>query len=151
MKPILASFIDFTDIYFHDFILDCDSREREMVMCHGRSYTLHEKTKNGENAKQYDWYKMNKGNSPVRLESDSEYSITYSSHDTTKSSLAIRSFSMAKHEGFYAFREANLKHIDCYDYKVKALRKLNFCLPTLDQPVQFSKQLPLIRISLLSY
>jgi len=95
-------------------------------MCHGRSYTLHGKAKNGASAKQYEWYKKRKKDSLVQLDSDSEYSITYSDRDSTKSSLTILSFSMVKHEGLYAFREANLKYIDCYDYKVKGVLQVEY-------------------------
>ncbi|XP_066925931.1 uncharacterized protein [Clytia hemisphaerica] len=104
----------------------CEPKKEAMVMCHGRSYTLHGKAKNGASAKQYEWYKKSKKDSLVRLDSDSQYSITYSDRDPTKSSLTIRSFSMVKHEGFYAFRKANLNYIDCYDYKVTAFLQLEY-------------------------
>uniref|UniRef100_A0A7M5X5Y5 Hemicentin-1 n=1 Tax=Clytia hemisphaerica TaxID=252671 RepID=A0A7M5X5Y5_9CNID len=104
----------------------CEPKKEAMVMCHGRSYTLHGKAKNGASAKQYEWYKKSKKDSLLRLDSDSQYSITYSDRDPTKSSLTILSFSMVKHEGLYAFREANLKYIDCYDYKVKGVLQVEY-------------------------
>ncbi|XP_066914708.1 uncharacterized protein [Clytia hemisphaerica] len=108
------------------FIVVCEPKKEVMVMCYGRSYTLHGKAKNGASAKQYEWYKKSKKDSLVQLDSDSQYSITYSDRDPTKSSLTIRSFSMVKHEGFYAFRKANLNYIDCYDYKVTAFLQLEY-------------------------